>query len=64
LAWFFLSCAIFGKIPKDPLDELCNRKYGVVAEQTASNFNSNQHAWTVKGDITLKAIRDLGPVIR
>ncbi len=60
---FYLECCVFGKVPKDPLDELYNRKYGVVSVQVSEYFKYDQHAWTVMGDTDLLSIRSLGQIL-
>jgi len=61
---FFLDCCLFGDVPKDPLDDLQNRNYGVVSEQVAGYFNFNQCAWTVIADTNLPSIGRIESVIQ
>ncbi len=54
-----LGFGLFGEIPDNPLAQLCRRKYGVLAQQAGRLFPHEQYAWTVTGDTTLTAIREI-----
>ena len=54
-----LGFGLFGPIPDNPLAQLCRRKYGVVAQQSGRLFPHDRHAWTVTGDTTLTALREI-----
>lgn len=59
-----LGFGMFGPIPDKFLAQLSRREYGLVTQRLRRLFPHDQHAWTVTGDTTLPAIREIVSVTR